>query len=267
MVATSCNHDHVGRDIDDAFVEYIPEDLQITPASFHKLAGEALGPELDLDRRVAKEGDITLQVTDLEATKWKVAEWYKQFGARVTLEELNQSEYRISYRQVIQVPASLFDSLIYRLEKMVPSVDDKTVEADDVTEDFIDLESRLKTKKEIATRYREILNLAHRVDEVLSVESELGSVREDIEAMEARLAYLNNQVDYGRLDLRFYVIVEKNESFAAKLISSLANGWDGLQVMTLFIISVWPFVLLTMFAIWAVVVLYSRRFSKRWSTH
>ena len=74
------------------------------------------------------------------------------------------------------------------------------IDSQDVTEEYIDITARLKTKKELEARYLELLKKANKVEEIVSIEKEIGNLRSDIESIEGRLRYINNAVAYSTLD-------------------------------------------------------------------
>jgi hypothetical protein len=114
----------------------------------------------------------------------------------------------------------------------------------DVTEEFIDVEARLKAKKDLEARYLELLKLAKRVEEMLSIESQLSNVRAEIESMQGRLNFLRNQVDYSTIKISYYELTGVDFGFASKFVHSLRNGWDNLLSFLIAVVNVWPFVLL-----------------------
>ena len=95
---------------------------------------------------------------------------------------------------MIRVPADRFDELLLIIEPLASKIESKNINTQDVTEEFIDVETRLKTKKELETRYLEILKQAKTVTDIISIESQIATVRSEIESMEGRINYLKNQV-------------------------------------------------------------------------
>ncbi|MFZ1806765.1 MAG: DUF4349 domain-containing protein, partial [Cyclobacteriaceae bacterium] len=152
--------------------------------------------------------------------------------------------------QTIRVPAEKFDALVQGLEKLAIKVESKDINTRDVTEEFIDIETRLKTKKELESRYLEILKQARNVEEVLSVERELGNVRSEIESMVGRLSYLKNKVSFSTLNVNYYQLVDSDFGFGSKFITSLSNGWENLLFFVIGILNLWPFILLAGAGTW-----------------
>jgi hypothetical protein len=213
-------------------------------------------PDADTDnvtaRQLVKNGALVFRTDNLEETKVAVEMICKKADAYISNENLSNYDDRISYHQTIRIPAPQFDSLLHKLEQLADDVENKSIQITDVTEEFIDVQSRLKTKYEIEARYRELLKQARTVEDILSVEKELGNVRGDIESSEGRLKYLRNQVAYSTLDLNYYALKGTNFGFASKFIVSLRNGWDNLLGFIIGLLSVWPFLILIVVAIWAI---------------
>jgi hypothetical protein len=123
----------------------------------------------------------------------------------------------------------------------------KNITSRDVTEEFIDLETRLKNKRNYLTRYGDLLKQAKSVKDILEIEEKTRLIEEELESAEGRLKYLNNQVDFSTLTLQ---ISKKNDfnrygnnkgKFIDRLKVSLVKGWFGLVSFTLFVIRLWPF--------------------------
>lgn len=137
-------------------------------------------------------------------------------------------------------------------------VDNLAVQVQDVTEEYIDAEARLKNKRELEARYRELLKQAKTISDILAIESNLNQVRSDIESIEGRLNYLKNQVSFGTIQLRYYQHKEKEDGFFAKVGPAISNGWSSLLKFLIGLLHIWPFLLLAALGFWVV-----RRMTKR----
>ena len=114
----------------------------------------------------------------------------------------------------------------------------------DVTEKFLDIQARLKTKKELENRYLELLNKASSVTEIMEVEKQIGQLRQEIESKEGRLNYLKSKISLSTLTLTFYKSVPNEVEFGNKFKTGFKNGWDNLIWFFVFITNIWPFVLM-----------------------
>ena len=113
-----------------------------------------------------------------------------------------------------------------------------------MTEEFLDVDARLKTKKELEIRYLDILKKASTVKEILDVERELGQLRSDIESIEGRLKYLNNQVSLATLTITIYQQLSTETQFGKKLKKGFKNGFDNLIWFFVYLTNIWPFILI-----------------------
>lgn len=208
-------------------------------------------PDVIIDRKLIRNGQLEFQTEEVKQTKTEVEKICKELNAYISSESENNYGNRLQYNQMIRVPANSFDALVARIEPLAKKIDNKNISTQDVTEEFIDVEARLKTKKELETRYREILKQAKTVEEIISIESQIANVRSEIESMEGRLKFLKNQVAFSTLNLTYYETIGTDFGFASKLVESIKDGWDNLLTFILFLINLWPFVVgLSAFVYW-----------------
>ena len=91
------------------------------------------------------------------------------------------------------MPVIHFDDILNNISQSAENIDSRSIQVKDVTEDYQDAQIRIKNKKEIENRYRELLNKAQKVPEILSIEEKLGEIRTDIEAFEVILIILTTK--------------------------------------------------------------------------
>lgn len=117
----------------------------------------------------------------------------------------------------VRVPSKNYSSFLESIRSS-GEVTSAVQTSKDVSEEYYDLKSRLRNKKRQEER---LLELMHRstgsLTQVLQVEKELARIREEIERMEGRVNFLNNQVSYSTVEI------------SVSEVSSLpASGKDGL---------------------------------------
>lgn len=200
---------------------------------------------IDLDRKLTKDGRVEFETTDISSTRKIIIETLEKYNAYTSSDQEFKSSGRISNTIVIRVPANNFDKLLSEATKGVSRFDSKEIEVKDVTEEFLDIHARLKTKKELENKYLELLKKAKSVTEILEVEKQLGELRSEIESIEGRLKYIENKVALSTLTITFYQKVPKETEFGSKFKLGFSNGWDNLIWFFVFLINIWPFVLIT----------------------
>lgn len=195
-------------------------------------------------RKLIKEGRLTFETDNLEKTNKLIQEQCKKLNGYVSKDNLLKDEYTITNYMEIRIPTDQFDAFLNSVENSYKKFDEKNIEVLDVSEEYVDVQSRIKTKKELEQRYFDILNKANKVSELLEVESQLNNVRNDIESAEGRLKYLNDRIAYSTFYIHFYETTSAPIGFFGELGKSFVAGWKGILYFILGLVSLWPIVLI-----------------------
>jgi hypothetical protein len=102
----------------------------------------------------------------------------------------------------IRVPAARFDEAVKRVED-VGDMLHRNVAAQDVTEEFRDLEIRLKSARAVQQRLTELLAKAVKVEESIAIERELDRVSGEIERVEGKLKFLRDRAAFSTITVVF----------------------------------------------------------------
>ncbi len=217
---------------------------------------ESLAPVEDqsvsVERKIIKEGSIRFETTSVIETQKEIRKIVAELGGYIGNENSNNYEGIIEYSLTARVPEDKFNTLIDKVSSLAEKVESKNINSSDVTEEFIDVEARIKTKKELEARYKEILKKANRVDEILNIEREMGNLRAEIESLEGRMNYLKNRISLSTLNITFYEKVSAPFGFFSKVKQALHNGWQALLWFIIILISLWPFILLILIALFII---------------
>lgn len=218
--------------------------------------GEASLPVETMRKKIIRDGRMGIKTTDLEAAKARVDSLVKLHGGYYSRENLHNSDYETSYMLNIRIPSTGFDKFIAGVESGKGEILYKEVASRDVTDQFIDLETRLANKQEYLGRYRELLKKAANVKEILEIEEKIRLLEEEIDSVTGRLKYLGDQVDYSTLDLTltrhkgFKYSPDQRGDFGERLKLSLSKGWHGFVDFLLFLLRLWPFWILAVPAVY-----------------
>ena len=214
--------------------------------------------QAELERKLIKEGHVEFETEEVEETRERVLKAVQKYQAYVSSDQSYTYSHRISHTLVIRVPAKDFDALLAAISQGVEHFEQKNISVKDVTAEFLDIAARLKTKKELEGRYMKLLQKANSVSEMLEIERQMAVLRGDIESIEGRLNYLENQVGLSTLHLTFYKSVSQETAFGKKFREGFQNGWDNLIWFFVGLVNIWPFLLLIPLLIWGI-----RRIRKR----
>lgn len=232
------------------------EDKQVYEGGIDETETEedAGGDDL-VERKLIKEGFVEFRTENMELVKEKVAKSVSKYKAYVSNDQLYKTSNRFSNTIVIRVPSPQFDSLLNDVTAGVEKVDRKEINVKDVTEEFLDVEARVKTKKELEARYLALLTKANSISEILEIEKQIESLRSEIESVEGRLKYLESKVSFSTLTLTFYVETMQETVFSSEFGQAFANGWQNMIWFLVALTSVWPFLLITLvlfFVVWRI---------------
>jgi Domain of unknown function (DUF4349) len=201
-----------------------------------------------IDQKIIKESNLRFETQNLEDTHQLILKAIKKNNAYIQ-NDAEGKDYNSLYRNItIRIPNENFDFFLAEISKGVAYFDKKEVTARDVTEEYIDLSARLKTKKTLEERYLQLLNKATKVSEILEIEKELSAIREEIESKEGQLKYLQNKVSLSTINIEFYKTVANAEdatmSYGTKMWNAIQSGWNGISSFFIGLLHVWPFILI-----------------------
>ena len=203
-----------------------------------------------IERKLIRNGRLELLTTDAAKLRVNIETLCKKYNAYVASESRDHYHQRLQFEQHIRIPAAEFDAFLGEAEALGNHTESRSISSEDVTEEFIDVEARLKTKKELEARYLSLLSQAKSVTDILAIESQVANTRAEIESMQGRLNYLKNQVSYSTLILVYYERTSGEFGFASRSFASLQNGWDNLLFFLLGLMNIWPFILAGIALVW-----------------
>ena len=216
-----------------------PEKASITPKIIYTASARARVEQLD---------------TALAIVSRTIAE----AGGYLASQHRRNSSYEHTVTMEIRLPADHLNSTLELLPLIAQDIDYQNLDSRDVTAQWLDLESRLQTKRDVRDRYIDILrNRAQKVEDILNAEDKIRVITEEIESKEGQLRYLRDQVSLSTLTLELYETQEYRDTgdtyrrgFGNKLLSSLAFGWEMIQELVLGLVAIWPLLLIGGVAFW-----------------
>ena len=153
----------------------------------------------ELNRKIIKDADLTLEVDSPMETMGRVTTIAEAHGGFIVTSESKQrpssdpSQRVVDVSLVIRVPSSQFGPTRDEILTLSKNVLDKKSTGQDVTEEFMDLEARIKTQTALEAQFMEIMKQAHKVEDALEVQRQIAEVRTEIEKLEGRKRLLENR--------------------------------------------------------------------------
>ena len=151
------------------------------------------------DRKIIRNADITMEVESTTDAQHQVTTIAESHGGFVVTSEAKQrenidpSKRTVDIKLVARIPAERFGVALDQIKKLAGNLPEANVNGQDVTEDFIDLEARIKTQKALELQFLEIMKQARNVEDALEVQRQIAGVRTDIEKLEGRKRFLENR--------------------------------------------------------------------------
>jgi hypothetical protein len=281
----SYQNDAVTESIYEEEIGYKSEGLVAQKDGHNKnLSTDDLKTDNPFNAKIIRNADLKFKVDDVKKSSTKIANLVDMNGGYVSSEDLISDknhyqtiesteesetiEYEIETSNIIyiRVPSNNFQKLLSSMKGLSISEDYVKINAQDVTEEYYDLETRLKTKKEVETRYIAILKAkAKTLEEILIAEDKIRVIREEIEAVEGKLNYLKNKVNlstiqieiyqdpiYTQTTTRFNAHKNTGSSFGEKAGDAFSAGWNGILFFLIVIVYLWPLFVIGGFAFWFV---------------
>lgn len=205
-------------------------------------------PSPKIEQKIIKQASLRFETNDLEETYKQIQTAVKQSQGKVQSDSEGK-DYGTLYRNItIRVPSQNFDNFINTISKGVSYFERKEITAEDVTEQYIDLTTRLKNKRKLEERYLQILQKAAKISEILEIEKQISIIREEIEAKEGQLKYLESRVSESTVTIEFFKNLPEQEavqlSYGSKVWTAVKSGFFSLSSFFISIISIWPFIII-----------------------
>lgn len=258
ILSLACSNGGSNANNSDKFEAFRVEDAVAETVMSSKQVLSAPNSDGTIQQKLIKESYLNFETQDLDKTYIFITGIIKQNGGFIQDDNSNKSYNRISRHLVVRLPSVEFQKTIDSISNYVDFFDTKRISSRDVTEEFIDIEARLKAKQTLEKRYLELLSKAKNVKEILDIERELSKIREEIEAKQGRLKYLKNKVSLSTINIEFYKLTAESGvtvSYGAKMLNAIKSGFNGISLFFLGILHIWPFILIVILLLF---------FIKRW---
>ncbi|WP_430906995.1 DUF4349 domain-containing protein [Maribacter sp. 2-571] len=204
------------------------------------------------DLKIIKNAQCRFKVSSVDSTTASAQKIATSYSGYISDMRFTNDSYRRENRFTVRVPQKHFEEVLERLTALAEFVEIKDISSKDVSEEYVDLQSRLKTKLEVKQRYDDILRTkAKTVEDILLAEEKLRVLQEEIEAAQGRLQFLSSKVALSTIQVDLYETVAFQEapesytkSFGAKALEGVGGGWQLVQYILLALLYIWPILFL-----------------------
>jgi hypothetical protein len=182
---------------------------------------------------IIRTASLTVQVKDVPKALDQARTGVENAGGYVGNETTTRdAEGHERTRVVLRVPVDKYDEVLADLEGSGKLLD-RSAKAEDVTDQVVDVESRIKTQRASVARIRELMDQATKLSDVVTLEGELSTRQADLEALLARQKSLKDRTSLATITLSLSETPVKRaaEDGDPGFVDALAGGWSAFVTM------------------------------------
>ncbi len=157
------------------------------------------------DRKIIYQGNMFLVVDDTEQAAKDIQTMAENMGGYVAQMNGYRQNDRMVYDLTIRIPAEKFEAFREALRNLAVRVENERIRTEDVTDQYFDLEARIKTLKETEAELRELLRKTEErggdVEDIMNIYDKLTDIRSQIESLQGQLNRLDKLVAFSTLDI------------------------------------------------------------------
>ena len=160
------------------------------------------------DRLVIKNADLAIVVKDPAARMKQISDLAVEMGGFVVSSNLYQSYYGPNSIEVpeatvvIRVPSERLDEALEKIKEGAVDIDHENISGQDVTSQYVDLQSQLKAKQAAEKKLLEILDQATRAEDVLAIYLQVQQVQSEIEVLKGQIKYYEESAALSSISVR-----------------------------------------------------------------
>ncbi len=215
----------------------------------------------DWGQKIIRNADITLQVTSVESMLATIRTITDSAGGVVFASSSSYDGDQQIASMTLDVPQEQFDQVITQLRSAagVKKVEKETVSSQDVTEQYVDLQSQLRNLQATQARLQQLMGQATQLQDVLTIQQQLSNVEGQIEQTTGRINYLDKHTSFSRITISLVpvgVAVNTKPKSGTDLGQAVHDAWKSslaftggvltvLVKTTVFLWWFWPLALVT----------------------
>jgi hypothetical protein len=232
-------------------VDATPARIIVGAASGEAKSADAPPSAQAIQRKIVYRATVELVVENFDPVQSRVERLVKEFDAYLARSAVSGTPGTPrSGRWTIRVPADRYEAFLDAARE-VGEVRRVSSDSQDVTEEFYDVEARIRNKKQEEARLLKLLETATgKLEEVLAVERETARVRGEIEQAEGRMRVLSDLTTLATIELQVdeikNYVSEESATYATRvrraLDASLASLFSTAQQLSIAGVAMAPWI-------------------------
>ena len=200
-----------------------------------------------VDRKIIRNADLTMEVPSTATTQHQIASIAESHGGFVVTSESKQrdntepAKRTLDIKLVVRIPENQFFTTLDQIRALgTGTAKEEKITGQDVTEEFIDLEARIKTQKALEAQFLLIMRQAGKISDALEVQRQLADVRSEIEKLEGRKRFLENRSSLATITVNLEtptpIVPVTSTGFKSSLRDAVANSVEIGSAILLFFV-------------------------------
>lgn len=214
----------------------------------------------NVQQKLIYNANLVMEVKQYEVAKQRVNDIIHLAGGYALQFQDQFTDYERGGHFVFKVPSKGFQSVLDQLNQVENIRFERSYSAEDVTEEYVDLTSRLKARRVNEARLLAYMEKATSTSDLLSLSQQLASEQEVIEQIVGRMRYIDNHVAMSTIDLRLYETIKTSPSsrlsatFGERISSTLSESLHSLkyimEMLAILFVALAPYLLvIALFAV------------------
>jgi len=180
-------------------------------------------PSAEEERMIVRTGDMSLVVDDVVDAVDEIAQLAVNMDGWVVSSRITGQEQEMRGWISFRVPDEDFEEALAELRDLAVRVNSESTDSRDVTEEYVDLESRLKNAEATERQYLALLDKADEVEDILKIYDSLSRVRNEIEQIKGRMQYLERITSMSLISVSLEPVATTKPLVRA--------GWSALEAL------------------------------------
>ena len=154
---------------------------------------------------VIYQAEVEMRVTNFEKSIQNLEEKAQQYGGYISESNVRkEGKEQVNGNIKLRIPQKNFQAFLHEAESEAADVISRNITGQDVTEEYVDLGSRLKSKKVVEERLISFMKGAAKTEDLLKISTDLAAVQEEIETIEGKMKFLENQTSLSTINITLY---------------------------------------------------------------
>jgi hypothetical protein len=210
-----------------------------------------------IEQKVIKTANLSITVDDVDKAAAQITNEAVLINGFIQNSSITENERGQRFANLIlRVPVTSFETVVGKIKSLAKLVEREDINGQEVTQEYVDLQSALTHNQAVEAQYLELLKRAQKVEEIIAVREKLDQVQAEIENLKGRLRYMDNQTEMATIAVSIsseakvtlpaekwqpWVVVKES---AKKLIVTMQNFVSFIIVLIFSLIALIPYLIL-----------------------